>query len=744
MTAATTPATVAVVDVAAVDRDLLAAKAVVDADGRSTGTGGRFSVFDVRAGAVRAVAASGVVADRTVLDELIQDVTGRAVATHTVTLLAEAGAPGHVKHMMATSTAASKTLLAAALDRLVSAGVAVPTDAVTEVAGQVLDGGRSLDDGQTAAASAIAGTDRLVTVTGPAGTGKTTMLKVAKELLHRQGRRMVVVAPTKKAASVAGRETGATASSLHGLLHDHGYRWAEDAAGRTVWTRLQVGDADPATGELYEGPKKYVVSTGDRIVVDEAGMVDIDAGLALTQVAEQTGASIAMVGDHLQALPVGHSGAMSLTKRRSTAVVELTAVHRFKDPDWADLSLRLRDPGTEKDATQLAGELLEKAHVALADNDVAARELMVDGWFTAHGRRETIALVTATHAEAQAIGEAIQGRRLETGDLKANRTLAGQAGQTLLEGDIVQTRRNNTTLGVENRALWVVQKITRHGAILVNTDDPTDTRTITADYAAEHVHLGYASTVHGVQGETTDRAIVGPGVDAAGLYVGMTRGRTHNQVIVTAATQKAATETLAETMRRGSIEATLGDSRAAAVTELGRAARTPVPGQPTPPAAWNDRRARPAGHIVDLDAQIRAAEHKKTKLLAQLTELGERIARNQRTLETTTARLAGLDATNHQAAAAHQPTTDPASLIAVTGRVKARLEQDRTRYNELTRTYRTVTAQAGAGELERRRRQSMTEPERRRENAARTTSTAASTAPVNRGLRRGTHNGPSL
>ena len=55
------------VSVAEVDRELLAAKAIVDADGRSTGTGGRFCVFDVRAGVLRAIAASGVVADRTEL-----------------------------------------------------------------------------------------------------------------------------------------------------------------------------------------------------------------------------------------------------------------------------------------------------------------------------------------------------------------------------------------------------------------------------------------------------------------------------------------------------------------------------------------------------------------------------------------------------------------------------------------------------------------------------------------------------
>ncbi len=77
----------------------------------------------------------------------------------------------------------------------------------------------------------IAGTDGLVTVTGPAGAGKTTMLRVAFAALTSQRRRMLVVAPTRKAASVASREVGAAASSIHALLSDHGYRWGTDKAG---------------------------------------------------------------------------------------------------------------------------------------------------------------------------------------------------------------------------------------------------------------------------------------------------------------------------------------------------------------------------------------------------------------------------------------------------------------------------------------------------------------------------------
>ena len=89
-------------------------------------------------------------------------------------------------------------------------------------------------------------------------------------------------------------------------------------------------------------------------------MVDLHTANALAVVAAETGVGIAMVGDHLQAMPVGHSGAMACMTRRATAVVELTAVHRFRDPDYAALTLRMREPASKDAARLVAAELDER------------------------------------------------------------------------------------------------------------------------------------------------------------------------------------------------------------------------------------------------------------------------------------------------------------------------------------------------------------------------------------------------
>ena len=207
---------------------------------------------------------------------------------------------------------------------------------------------------------------------------------------------------------------------------------------------------------------------------------------------------------------------------------------------------------------------------------------MVEGYFAAAGPYRSVALVTGTNEEADAINEAIQARRIDRGELRPDRTAAGRGDQLLLEGDTVQTRRNDRDAGVENRALWTIRSIGPAGIELVSTADGLQVRTVSAGYAAEHVQLAYASTVHGIQGETTDVSIVGPGVDAAGLYVGMTRGRTSNTAVVIAGGPGPARELIADSMLRGLPEISIPESLRAARAELSRAAhrRLPPPGLP--------------------------------------------------------------------------------------------------------------------------------------------------------------------
>jgi len=710
------------------DIGLLAARAVVDADARSTACGGRFSLFDLRAGATRALASSGVVGAREELQPVIDEVLRRAVEL-AVDLLADEGErPAHVKGYMASATAALKVELAGRLDALSHAGTPAPEDDVVATAGEVLRDGVELDRGQVEAAAAIAGTDGLVSVTGPAGAGKTTMLRVAKTALARRGRGMVVVAPTKKAASVAGRELGTTASSLHALLADHGFRWGRDEAGAEVWTRLAPGDLDPATGYVYEGPRRFPLTAGDRIVVDEAGMIDLHTANALAAVASDTGAGIAMVGDHLQARPVGHSGAMAALTRRATAVVELTAVHRFRDPDYAALTLRMREPASKEAALAVAAELDSRGLIHRVADHVQARDVMVEAYFRWTRDHHRVALVTGTNDEAEAINQAIQQRRVDVGELTLHRITVGQGEQRLLEGDVVQTRRNDRATGVENRAVWTIHHITPTGLELVSTSDSGDTRTVTLDYAARHMHLAYASTVHGIQGETTDAAVVGPGVDASGLYVGMTRGRSHNEAIAIAGTDPAARDRIAHSMLRGIPEVSIDDSLRAARTDLSRAARPPVP------APWTDRARRPLGHVLDIDRVHAEYQRREATTRSEVDATTQWLHTTWRTLLDLDSRIAG------DAAAGHGRTNGlDGELHATRERLANEYQSHTCDHANLVRTHREHAHQLDVADTERRIRAALDPAQHRAENVARQShaaTPASSTTPTTTSLRR--------
>lgn len=292
--------------------------------------------------------------------------------------------------------------------------------------------------------------------------------------------------------------------------------------------------------------------------------------------------------------------------RRATAVVELTAVHRFTDPDYAALTLRMREPASKDAALAVATELSDRGLIHRVVDHVQARDVMVESYLRWAAGQRRVALVTSTNEEADAINEAIQQRRVDRGDLTLDRIAVGQGEQRLLEGDVVQTRRNDRSSGVENRAVWTVHRITPAGLELHSVNDAIDICVVSHEYAAEQVHLAYASTVHGIQGETTDASIVGPGVDASGLYVGMTRGRAHNEAIAIARTDAAARDQIADSMMRGIPEVSIDDSVRAARRELGRAARPPRGGSDTELATLDGWLRDARFTLLDLDSRIAA------------------------------------------------------------------------------------------------------------------------------------------
>ncbi|MDN5745095.1 MAG: AAA family ATPase [Nocardioidaceae bacterium] len=138
-------------------------------------------------------------------------------------------------------------------------------------------------------------------------------MAATRKAVEAQGRRMLVVTPTRKAAQVATAEVGSAARSVAWLLFQHGFRWDED--GR--WTRVQ---ARPSRAAL--------LTPGDRMVVDETGMLDQDTARALLHLADEMRVAVTLVGDRHQLPAVGRGRVLDLAVRPAGPARHRPPLHR--------------------------------------------------------------------------------------------------------------------------------------------------------------------------------------------------------------------------------------------------------------------------------------------------------------------------------------------------------------------------------------------------------------------------------
>lgn len=409
---------------------------------------------------------------------------------------------------------------------------------------------KGLNAEQSLAARALATRAPLVVIEGAAGSGKTTMLAVAKELAGREvgaseATRFVVLAPTLRAANEAASSIGAAASSAHKLVHEHGYRWDDD--GR--WTRLDVGDVDPVSGVVYEGPSEaFAVDADTRLVIDEAGMLDQDLMHAVMTVADEGDASLALIGDRAQLPAIGRGGVLDMAVAASPRPLDLSELYRFREDGYADLTLQMRDreaPGALFDI------LHERGNIVIHDTDEAAWAAITSDVATKAEAGATVAVAVATNEQAAEVNALVQAAHERAGRTRTPAVeVAGSDDLALRIGDRIMTRRNDTELGVANRDTWTVDRVHEDGSVQLSAG-AREAR-LPREYVEEHTHLAYASTEYGVQGATVDygHGVVSDGSSAQAVYVAATRGRAHNALHIVAGDRADARDLFVTAMGR--------------------------------------------------------------------------------------------------------------------------------------------------------------------------------------------------
>jgi len=368
-----------------------------------------------------------------------------------------------------------------------------------------------LDGSQQAALVQVAGSGDAVSVlVAPAGTGKTTALGAVVEAWQADGYRTVLLAPSARAAAELRDATGTAADTVAKFLHEHDK--PTRLAGR--W------DIDP-----------YRLNAGVVMLVDEASMLattDLDR---LTQATGAAGVKLLLVGDPAQIGAVDAAGGMLPVLAHRLDAPTLDTVHRFTEAWERDASLRLRrgDP-------TVIDDYIAAGRVRHCPDESAAYQAVLASYLDASTAGRRVLMLARTHHDVDTLNTLARAHAIETGQVHGPVLLDGPVEWRA--GDRLRATRNNRTISVgadylRNGERFTVLGADRHG-LHVLTVDGGQTARLPAEYVAAHSTYGWATTIDAAQGATVDHAILlaRPGIDREHLYVGLTRGRNANHVIV--------------------------------------------------------------------------------------------------------------------------------------------------------------------------------------------------------------------
>ncbi|GAB3811688.1 hypothetical protein GCM10028820_03340 [Tessaracoccus terricola] len=334
----------------------------------------------------------------------------------------------------------------------------------------------------------------------PAGSGKTTALRVLADAWREGGGQVLGLAPSAVAAGLLREQTGDA-----------------DTVAKLVW------DLDHNRPGHRIGPETLVV-------VDEAGMVDtISLARVIDHVVDR-GGSVRLVGDDQQLAAVNAGGVLRDIATTHGAV-ELTELMRFTDPAEAAASLALREGRPEA-----LGYYLDQDRIH-AGTGQGSIEAAFQAWTHDIDEGLDSLMLASTKATVADLNRLAREHRLATSTGPSGPSVVLGDGNHASRGDVIVTRMNarrlpvSATDWVKNGDRWSVEKITKAG-IRARHRTSGLLVTLPAAYVVQHVQLGYAVTVHCAQGVSVDvtRGVLSGAESRQQLYVMMTRGRHANHI----------------------------------------------------------------------------------------------------------------------------------------------------------------------------------------------------------------------
>ncbi|MBX6313154.1 MAG: relaxase domain-containing protein [Isosphaeraceae bacterium] len=364
---------------------------------------------------------------------------------------------------------------------------------------------------------------RVQIVSGLAGTGKSSMLRAAREAFERDGFEVIGACLSGKAAQGLEAGAGIKSSTLAKLLGmpEVGYRGELERGPLDTLKHhaRQMGRA--ALGKSTWPAQPIRLTPKTVLVIDEAGMVGTRQMEQLTEKVLAAGARLVLVGDEKQLQAIDAGGPFrSLGERMGRAT--LTEIQRQREP-WAREAVKQIACGEARAALK---QYASRGLVSVADDRNEAIRTLITSWKRqgAMSPRDNL-ILASTNQDATALNRMAQTQRMLTGGL--GKQALSAAGPDFHRGDRVLFTRNSKRYGVQNGSLGTVIEVDAPNQILtVKLDQGRLVLVPVKDYG--HLKLGYALTTHKAQGATTENAYVllgGPSQDRELSYVQASRAR---------------------------------------------------------------------------------------------------------------------------------------------------------------------------------------------------------------------------
>ena len=437
--------------------------------------------------------------------------------------------------------------------------------------------GKGLSVGQVDSIALLSSTSRYAVVQGYAGTGKTTMLNVVKELAESKGFEVRGFAPSAAAADVLRKETGMASQTLAShLIEMRRNQGAEPSNKKSIW------------------------------IVDESSMISTKAMNELLKGAERQQARVWFVGDKQQLSSIEAGNPFSQIQKEGVPIAEMKEIHRQKNENLKAAVMDVIEGRVEDSLKKLSvhgvtddglGGPIERVLPDLREikNREQRLQAMVQEYFLPEKDRGKTLVVTITNEDKRYLNHEIRNVLKEKNELQGPSLMAEtlssknltrdekkrlssysegfivrfnrdyksvgvdsgsyyrvasvdyQSGSVALEslsdsqpvqwkpsrmtkvevynqvqtrelqaGDTIRWARNDKDTGFKNGDVMQVVSVnsdSRH--ILVEGDDK---KQVTVDLTKKrHWDHGYCSTVHAAQGQTCDRVIAHLDTDHAQL-----------------------------------------------------------------------------------------------------------------------------------------------------------------------------------------------------------------------------------